>query len=167
MQVQLLVWIFMMRIVMVVASGGSYLLNEVIAKGQYQNADKMNYEAPLTRLVWLTSIVSVVLTYVASYLLIPTLGGDDVALVEALDGHHLRHAGRRDHPRARQGLHVHRVGARARGRDVVARRAARRSTSCPGFVAGNFSAYWLGMAIMVLMGDRLLRSARWASATSA
>ena len=65
-----------MRIVMVVASGGSYLINEVLAKGQYANADKMNYEAPLTRLVWLTSIVSVVLTYIASYLLIPTLGGD-------------------------------------------------------------------------------------------
>ena len=73
-QVQLLVWIFMMRIVMVIASGGSYLLNAALAKAQYQNVDKMNYEAPLTRLVWLTSVVSVVLTYVASYLLIPDLG---------------------------------------------------------------------------------------------
>ncbi len=66
MQVQLLVWIFMMRIVMVVASGASYLVNEAHGEGQYQNVDKMNYEAPLTRLVWLTSVVSVVLTYVAS-----------------------------------------------------------------------------------------------------
>ena len=53
----------MMRIVMVVASGVSYLVNEAMAKAQYANVDKMNYEAPLTRLVWLTSIVSVALTY--------------------------------------------------------------------------------------------------------
>src|SRR5688572_25530224 len=75
-QVQLLVWIFMMRIVMVIASAGSYWINEALAKGQYLNVDKMNYEAPLTRLVWLTSIVSVALTYAASYLLIPELAGD-------------------------------------------------------------------------------------------
>ncbi|MEO6224073.1 MAG: sodium/proton-translocating pyrophosphatase, partial [Vicinamibacterales bacterium] len=75
-QVQLLVWIFMMRIIMVVASGVSYLVNEAMARAQYVNVDKMNYEAPLTRLVWLTSIVSVGLTFLASYLLIPNLAGD-------------------------------------------------------------------------------------------
>ena len=75
-QVQLLVWIFVMRVVMVLASAGSYLVNNAIAKGKYANAVKMNFEAPLTSLVWLTSIVSVVLTYVLSYLLIPTLGGN-------------------------------------------------------------------------------------------
>src|SRR5262249_39405548 len=73
-QVQLLVWIFVMRILMVLASGASYLINETLAKGKYGNADRMNYEAPLTFLVWLTSIVSVVLTFVASKLLIPDLG---------------------------------------------------------------------------------------------
>ena len=62
-QVQLLVWIFAMRIVMVVTSGASYLINEVFAKAQYANVDKMNYEAPLTRLVWLTSFVSIAFTY--------------------------------------------------------------------------------------------------------
>ena len=70
-QIQLLVWIFAMRIVMVVASGGSYLINEVMAKAQYAQADKMNYEHPLTRLVWLTSIVSIVLTFLLSWILIP------------------------------------------------------------------------------------------------
>ena len=74
-QVQLLVWIFMVRVVMVLASAGSYLVNNAIASGKYATATKMNFEAPLTSLVWLTSIVSVVLTYVLSYLLIPTLGG--------------------------------------------------------------------------------------------
>src|SRR3712207_1976475 len=75
-QVQLLVWIFVMRIMMVIASGASYLINEAIAKARYGNADRMNFEAPLTSLVWLTSIVSVALTYLTSYLLIPELGGD-------------------------------------------------------------------------------------------
>ncbi len=75
-QVELLVWIFVMRIMMVVASGLSYIINEVIAKARYGNADKMNFEAPLTVLVWLTSIVSVAITYVVSYLLIPSLNND-------------------------------------------------------------------------------------------
>ncbi|HET7826294.1 MAG TPA: sodium/proton-translocating pyrophosphatase, partial [Anaeromyxobacter sp.] len=73
-QVQLLVWIFAMRIMMVVASVGSYWLNDAIAKARYGSASSMNFEAPLTTLVWLTSFVSVVLTYAVSYLLIPTLG---------------------------------------------------------------------------------------------
>ena len=63
-----------MRIMMIVASGLSYFVNEAIAKARYGNVDKMNFEAPLTSLVWLTSIVSVVLTYVVSYFLIPDLG---------------------------------------------------------------------------------------------
>src|SRR5438876_6276459 len=72
-QVQLLVWIFVMRVMMVIASALSYFINEAIAKGRYGSVDKMNFEAPLTTLVWLTSIVSVVLTYLVSYALIPEL----------------------------------------------------------------------------------------------
>jgi len=69
-QVQLLVWIFVMRIMMIIASGLSYFLNETVAKARYGTVDKMNFEAPLTSLVWLTSIVSVALTYIVSYMLI-------------------------------------------------------------------------------------------------
>src|SRR6185436_2002022 len=75
-QVQLLVWIFVMRIMMVIASALSYFINEAMTKATYQNAEKMNFEVPLTRLVWITSIVSIVLTYVVSYLMVPTLKGD-------------------------------------------------------------------------------------------
>src|SRR6266567_185202 len=64
-KVQLLVWIFAMRVMMVIASGLSYFLNAVIAKARFENADKMNFESPLTSLVWLTSIVSIVLTFLA------------------------------------------------------------------------------------------------------
>jgi len=68
--VQLLVWIFVMRIVMLIASA-AYFINSFIAKAKYGNADEMNYEAPLTSLVWITSIVSIGLTYVVSSLIIP------------------------------------------------------------------------------------------------
>src|SRR5216117_1273652 len=74
-QVQLLVWIFAMRVMMVIASGLSYFLNAAFAKARYQNSDQMNFEAPLTTLVWLTSFVSVALTFLVSRLLIPTIGG--------------------------------------------------------------------------------------------
>ena len=73
-QVQLLVWIFMIRVMMVIASGFSYLINGVIMRARYRDAVAMNFETPLTVLVWITSIVSVALTYVISYLLIPELG---------------------------------------------------------------------------------------------
>src|SRR5207344_3588760 len=73
-QIQLLVWIFAMRIMMIIASGLSYYVTEAFAKSRYGDVDKMNFEAPLTSLVWLTSIVSVAITYVVSYVLIPALG---------------------------------------------------------------------------------------------
>jgi len=72
-QVQLLVWIFAMRILMIVTSVASYLVNEAIARARYREADRMNFEAPLTSLVWLTSFVSIAVTFVASYVLIPNL----------------------------------------------------------------------------------------------
>src|SRR5436853_1986501 len=73
-QVQLLVWIFVMRVVMMVASGLSDQVNEALSRSQYENVDKMNYEAPLTTLVWLTSFISIGATYLVSYLLIRGLG---------------------------------------------------------------------------------------------
>src|SRR5262249_35001877 len=75
-QVELLVWIVTMRVMMVVSSGIGYFLNGAWAKAKYGNAQKMNFEAPLTTLVWLTSILSIALTYVISSVMIPTLAGD-------------------------------------------------------------------------------------------
>src|SRR3984885_10197187 len=76
-QVQLLTWIFVMRVLMIISSAISYFVNEAITRARYGNATKMNFEAPLTQLVWITSIVSVLFTFAASYALIPVLGGDD------------------------------------------------------------------------------------------
>src|SRR3989454_10618688 len=75
-QVQLLVWIFVMRIMMIIASGVSYFINGAIAKARYANANEMNFEAPLTSLVWITSIISVLATFVVSKVTVPALGGD-------------------------------------------------------------------------------------------
>jgi K(+)-stimulated pyrophosphate-energized sodium pump len=75
-KVQLLVWIFTMRVMMVISSGVSYFINAAVAKARYGNLNKFNFEAPLTTLVWLTSILSIALTYVVSSMMIPQLAGD-------------------------------------------------------------------------------------------
>ena len=97
---------------------------------KYEHADKMNFEHPLTSLVWLTSIVSVGVTYVVSYAADPRPRRRH-AVVEARHDHHLRHARRRDHPRAGQGLHLDRVAATCRRSSPPRARAAPRSTSSP------------------------------------
>src|SRR5260370_676525 len=73
-QVQLLVWIFVMRIAMLVASAAAYFINAAVAKARYGNIDKMNFESPLTSLVWLTSFISIAMTFAISAAIIPSLG---------------------------------------------------------------------------------------------
>jgi K(+)-stimulated pyrophosphate-energized sodium pump len=155
-QVQLLVWIFVMRIMMVVASGLSYLINEAVARARYVNVDDMNYESPLTSLVWLTSLTSVALTYLVSYMLLPDLGDGSlwwklstvitcgtlagaiipelVKVFTSMDSRHVREI-------------------------VTSSQEGGASLNIlSGLVAGNFSAYWIGMAIMSLMSIGFLVS---------
>ena len=117
-QVQLLVWLFVMRVMMIIASGVSYLINETVSKAQFGNAATMNFEVPLTRLVWLTSIVSVILTYIVSRLLIPTIGGDPTLWWKLSTVITCGTLAGRDHPRAGEDLHVHGLEPRARGRHL-------------------------------------------------
>ena len=149
-KVELLVWIFVMRVMMVITSGVSYFLNEAVAKARYQNVDKMNYETPLTTLVWLTSILSIGATYLVSYYMIPELGGDPtmwwklstvitcgtlagavipelVKIFTSVDSGHVKEV----------------VSSSKEGGASL--------NILSGLVAGNFSAYWLGMAILALM----------------
>ncbi|WP_437907275.1 sodium-translocating pyrophosphatase [Sorangium sp. So ce327] len=149
-QVQLLVWIFVMRIVMVLASIGSYLLNEAIAKASYADADKMNFEAPLTRLVWLTSIVSVALTYAVSAFMIPNIGGDTTLwwkLSSIITCGTLAGAIIPEMTKiftSTESGHVREV--------VTASREGGASLNVlSGLTAGNFSAYWMGIVLVVLM----------------
>ena len=155
-QVQLLVWIFVMRVLMIVASGASYLLNEAVVKGRYANAAKMNFEKPLTSLVWLTSLVSVGMTYLASYLLIPGLGDgtlwwklSTVITCGTLAGAIIPELVKIF--TSTESSHVKEVV-------ISAREGGASLNILSGLVAGNFSAYWLGMVIVVLMGIAYLVS---------
>jgi K(+)-stimulated pyrophosphate-energized sodium pump len=155
-QVQLLVWIFIMRVLMVIASGGSYLINEAIARGRYAGAARMNFEAPLTSLVWLTSIVSVVTTYAASYVLIPDLG--DGSLWWKLST--IITCGTLAGAIIPELVKVFTSTESGHVREVVtaSREGGASLNVLSGFVAGNFSAYWLGMTIVLLMGIAFLIS---------
>jgi K(+)-stimulated pyrophosphate-energized sodium pump len=149
-KVQLLVWIFVMRVIMLVASAVSYFLNAAIASGKYKNADEMNFERPLTSLVWITSIVSIGLTFLTSYFIIPELQGDAsqwwklaviiscgtlagaiipelVKVFTSVDSRHVR--------------------------EVVtsAEEGGASLGILSGFVAGNFSGYYLGLSMVLLM----------------
>jgi K(+)-stimulated pyrophosphate-energized sodium pump len=148
-QVQLLVWIFAMRVVMVVASAFSYLVNEAIVKGSVGTADKMNFEKPLTQLVWVTSIVSMISTFVASYFLIRNLGDGSLwwklsciitcgTLAGALIPEMIKVF------TSTESRHVKEV--------VTASREGGASLNVlSGLTAGNFSAYWMGIVIVGLM----------------
>jgi K(+)-stimulated pyrophosphate-energized sodium pump len=149
-QSQLLVWIFAMRVMMVISSGLSYWLNGAIAKAKYGNAAKMNFEAPLTSLVWLTSIISIVATYIVSYVMIPDLGGDrtlwwklsSVITCGTLAGAVIPEL-----------VKVFTSMKAAHVREIVssAREGGASLNILSGFVAGNLGAYWLGLAILSLM----------------
>ncbi len=155
-QVQLLVWIFVMRVMMIVASGISYFLNDAVARGRYATAPKMNFEAPLTSLVWITSIVSVGLTYLVSWLLIPSLGDGTlwwklatVITCGTLAGAIIPEL-----------VKVFTSTDSAHVREVVisAREGGASLDILSGLVAGNFGAYWLGITVVILMGAAYLVS---------
>jgi K(+)-stimulated pyrophosphate-energized sodium pump len=146
-KVQLLVWIFMMRIIMIVTSGLSYYINAAITRAKYANVARMDFETPLTTLVWLTSFG---LTYVASRLLIPNLGGDPtlwwklstVITCGTLAGAVIPEL-----------VKVFTSMNSAHVKEVVtsSKQGGASLNILSGFVAGNFSAYWLGLAMLLLM----------------
>src|SRR5499433_408308 len=155
-QVQLLVWIFVMRVMMIVASGASYFINDIFARGRYGQAARMNFEQPLTSLVWITSIVSVVLTYIVSWWLIPTLGDGSLwwKLATVITCGTLAGA------IIPEFVKVFTSTESAHVREVVisAREGGASLDILSGLVAGNFSAYWLGMVVVGLMGTAYLVS---------
>jgi K(+)-stimulated pyrophosphate-energized sodium pump len=155
-QVQLLIWIFMMRVLMIVASGVSYLINDVVARARYGTATRMSFEAPLTSLVWITSIVSVLLTYAASWTLISGLGDgtlwwklSTVITCGTLAGAIIPEL-----------VKIFTSTESAHVREVVtsAREGGASLDILSGLVAGNFGAYWLGIVVVVLMGTAYIVS---------
>ena len=149
-QVQLLVWIFVMRIMMLVSSAGAYFLNSAVARSRFADADVMNFETPLTSLIWVTSVVSIILTYIVSAVIVPEIGGDTSQwwklatiiscgtlagalipeLVKVFTSTESRHV-----------------------REVVASSEEGGASLgiLSGFVAGNFSGYYLGLSMVFLM----------------
>ena len=156
-KIQLLVWIFVMRVTMIVASGVSYFVNAAITKARYRNASHMNYESPLNQLVWLTSLVSVALTFLVSWLIIPVVGGDPslwwrlslVITCGTLAGAIIPEL-----------VTVFTSLKSSHVREVVtsSREGGASLNILSGFVAGNFSAFWLGMAMLGLMSVAYLLS---------
>ncbi len=144
-QVELLVWIFVMRIMMLVASAVAYFLNEAIAKAKYGTSDVMNFEAPLTSLVWITSFVSIILTFIVSKLIIPDLGGDASlwwklstiiscgTLAGAIIPELVKVFTSVESPHVKEVVTSSEEGGAS-------------LNILSGLVAGNFSAYWLGIA---------------------
>ena len=148
-QVQLLVWLFVMRLVMIITSSGSYWINAAIAKARFKDVDKMDFEKPLLSLVWLTSFVSIGLTYLVSWLVIPNLGDGSMwwkfasiitcgtiagALIPEL-------------------VNMFTAVKSAYVQNIVnaSRKGGAPLTILAGFCTGNFSAYWMGLCIMGLM----------------
>ena len=149
-KVQLLVWIFVMRVMMLVASSVSYFINEAWAKARFGNSDEMNFETPLTSLVWITSIVSIALTFVVSKLIIPDLGGNDTLwwkLAMIISCGTLAGAIIPELVKVFTSMDSRHVS------EVVtsSEEGGASLNILSGLVAGNFSAYWLGISIVALM----------------
>jgi K(+)-stimulated pyrophosphate-energized sodium pump len=149
-QVQLLVWLFVMRVMMVIASALSYFINEAMTKAKFQNAQNMNFEMPLTRLVWITSIVSIAMTYVVSWLIIPTLGGNDTLWWKLST---IISCGTLAGAVIPELVKVFTSTNSGHVKEVVtsSREGGPSLNILSGLVAGNFSAYWLGISIVGLM----------------
>jgi K(+)-stimulated pyrophosphate-energized sodium pump len=149
-QVQLLVWIFVMRIMMLVSSSGAYFLNGAIAKARYGNAEKMNFEAPLTSLVWITSVVSIALTYLVSAFIIPSLGGDASQWWKLAT---IISCGTLAGALIPELVKVFTSTGSRHVREVVtsAQEGGASLGILSGFISGNFSAYYLGLAMVLLM----------------
>jgi K(+)-stimulated pyrophosphate-energized sodium pump len=149
-QTELLVWIFVMRILMVVTSVLSFWVNGFISNALYSNKEDIDFEQPLTNLIWITSILSIIVTFIVSWIMIPDLNGNTdmwwilssiiscgtigAALIPEFTKMFT----------SPNSLHVKEIvrSGREGGASLVL---------LSGLVAGNFSAFWKGMVFFVLM----------------
>ena len=148
-QVQLLTWIFVMRFLMIVTSVVAYWINGVADRIYAKKAEKFDFEQPLTNLVWLTSILSIIMTFGVSHWLLSSLGGKLWLILSAIISCGTLGAALIPEftkiftsPKAKHTEEV--VTASKEGGSSL--------TILSGIVAGNFSAFWIGMVIVMLMG---------------
>ena len=150
-QVQLLVWLFVMRLVMLIASALSYWLNEFFAKIRFSEAKEMDFEIPLTSLVWITSVVSILLTFAASWLLIPSMAGNTTLWWKLAA---IVSCGTIAGAVIPELVKVFTSTNSAFVKNILnsSRSGGASLNILAGFVTGNFSAYAMGMVIAGLMG---------------
>jgi K(+)-stimulated pyrophosphate-energized sodium pump len=149
-QAQLLVWLFVMRLVMIISSGLSYGINATIAKRRYSQATEMNFEKPLLSLVWITSMVSIGLTFLASWFLIPGLGDGTIWWKLAC----IITCGTIAGAVIPELVNVFTSTKSAHVQNIVnsSRKGGASLNILAGLTTGNFSAYWMGLSIIFLMG---------------
>jgi len=148
-QVMLLVWIFAMRLVMVLTSAGSYLVNEAFTRARYLNARQMNFEHPLTHLVWLTSAVSIAATYLVTFAMIGPLGSGLWWKLSTIIS-----CGTAAGALIPEFTKVFTSTSSRHVREIVTAsdEGGASLNVLSGLTAGDFSAYWLGLVIVALMG---------------
>src|SRR3989339_353390 len=155
-QIQLLVWMFVMRLIMIIASSLSYWINAVYVAKRFQNAKEMNYESPLTSLVWITSLLSIALTFIFSYLLIPDMGGGQLwwklagiitcgTIAGAIIPEFVK-------------IFTSTESTYVQNIFQFSKKGGASLNILAGLTAGNFSAYWMGIVILFLMGVAYLFS---------
>lgn len=157
MQTELLVWIFVMRILMILTSLSAFYINKALSSAKYSGKEDLDFEVPLTNLVWTTSLLSIVVTFAASYFLIPDLGGNTnmwwilssiiscgtlgAALIPEFTKVFTS-------PKSRHVREIVSAGKEGGASLVI----------LSGFVAGNFSALWNGLVFFVLMATAYFAS---------
>lgn len=157
MQTELLVWIFAMRILMILTSLGAFYINKVISKAKYSGKEDLDFEVPLTNLVWTTSLLSIVVTFAASYFLIHDLGGNTNMwwiLSTIISCGTLGAALIPEFTKVFTSTKSRHV------REIVSagKEGGSSLVILSGFVAGNFSAFWNGLVFFVLMATAYFAS---------
>lgn len=150
MQTQLLVWIFAMRILMIITSLAAFYINAAISKAKYTDKEEMDFEVPLTNLVWTTSLLSIVVTFAASYFLIPHLG-DNTNMWWILSS--IISCGTLGAAVIPEFTKIFTSPKSRHVREIVSagKEGGASLVILSGFVAGNFSAFWNGLVFFVLM----------------
>ncbi len=149
-QIKLLTWIFAMRILMIITSVVSYWINGFLSNAKYKNKEDLDFEQPLTNLVWITSLLSIVVTFVASYMLIPDLNGNtDMWWILSI----IISCGTIGGAVIPEFTKIFTSPKSGHVKEVVnaGKEGGASLTILSGFVAGNFSAFWMGLVFFFLM----------------
>lgn len=147
-QVQLLSWIFLMRILMIVTSIVSFWINGAISKMRYNHVDELDFEKPLTSLVWITSILSIIVTFLISYLVIRDLPNNMWIVLSVIIS-----AGTLGAALIPEFTKIFTSPKSTHVNEVVeaSKKGGASLNILSGLVAGNFSAFWMGMVFFLLM----------------